>query len=548
MGGNDGLGSKGTSSSYGGSGGGFGDNQGFSGRYSDKDSKPSSSTPTFASLPPKKSTDKPVPKVKKSKKKKKKESKNAEEKIVSETETPAPEVDLFSFDTAAEPSTTKNEDEFDAFTNARVAPAPADDDFGDFTGISPAPAVSTDLFGNMNAQGQAQNTKSLDPFASNNANVVTQNMQQMSLNTMSSNTNPAMMSNNISSNVNTGMMPNTMLSNMNATTMSNTMPSNVNTAFMFNTMSSNMNTTTMPISNTATQNQPESDDFGDFSGAASSKPSTVSSDPLSKLVNLDGLTKTSKKEDPINTPIIFNAAAAQANVNQVQPQVSSSTAINEMAFHGIDGIQKPIDLSIKSPASTHRSSGQPIMAAPASTSMTTNNPMESQMGGNPMMNLPNQMMAGTSQTAQMMTMNPQTAQMMGGVNMMGRMAQTPNMMGGMAQTPNMMGGMPQTSNMMGGMPQTSNMMGGMGQAPNMMGGMSQAPNMMGGMGQTPNMMGGNMTSGQMSNNQFGMMAGQQTGNSGISGGLSSMNQNNFQPMAGSSMGNSAAMGGWQGSS
>merc|ERR1712176_1737564 len=86
--GNDGLGSKGTSSSYGGSGGGFGDNQGFSGRYSDKDSKPSSSTPTFASLPPKKSTDKPVPKVKKSKKKKKKESKNAEEKIVSETETP----------------------------------------------------------------------------------------------------------------------------------------------------------------------------------------------------------------------------------------------------------------------------------------------------------------------------------------------------------------------------------------------------------------------------------------------------------------------------
>jgi len=557
--GNDGLGSKGTSSSYGGSGGGFGDSQGFSGRYSDKDSKPSSSAPTFASLPPKKSTEKPASKVKKSKKKKKKESKNSEEKIVSETK--APEVDLFSFDATAETSTTKNEDEFDAFTNARVAPAPADDDFGDFTGTSTAPAVSTDLFGNVNSQVQTQKPESLDPFASNNTNVVTQNMQQMSLNTMSSNTNAAMMFNTSSTNTSTGMMPNTMLSNMNATPMSNSMPSNANTAFMSSTMPSNMNTITMPISNTATQHQPESDDFGDFSGPASSKPPNVSSDPLSKLVNLDGLTKTSKKDDPIHTPIIFNAAAAQANVNQGQPQVSSSTVINEMAFHGIDGIQKPIDLSIMSSA-THRSSGQPIMTAPASTSMTPNNPMGSQMGGNRMMNLPNRMMAGTPQTAQMMAMNPQTAQMMQTPNMMGGMAQTPNMMGGMAQTPNMMGGMGQTPNMMGGMGQTPNMMGGMGQTPNMMGGMGQTPNMMGGMGQTPNMMGGatqssnmtaghgmNMNSGQIPNNQFGMMSGQQMGNSGgMPGGLSSMNQNNFQPMAGSSIGNNGAMGGWQGSS
>merc|ERR1712222_310869 len=88
------------------------------------------------------------------------------------------------------------------------------------------------------------------------------------------------------------------------------------------------------------------DDFGDFEGAASPSKGVqssdpIASDPMSRLISLNGLTKKSdKKENQIDAPVIVNDAAAQFVQNQQTLQASgNANATNKanaaMSFKGI---------------------------------------------------------------------------------------------------------------------------------------------------------------------------------------------------------------------
>lgn len=210
----------------------------------------------------------------------------------------------------------------------------------------------------------------------------------------------------------------------------------------------------------------EDDDFGDFSGAGTKAHSTAA-DPMSKLIQLDSLTSNKKKEDKTREPIIYNDAAATSFATQSS---MGSSANAPASFAGIDGLNKTIDISVKSSPSNLQP-GQPIMAS-----------------------------TGTGLSA------TQTGGTMPGMGM----NQMPT---GMMATQNMMGGMQPNMVMM------NNQMGGM--APNMMGGMQ--PNMMmmnNQMGMMMNGMGGqsNGLDGTKSKNQMGsMMGGQLMGSSGAGG-------------------------------
>jgi len=423
-------------------------------------------------------------------------------------------VDLFSFDSPEPAATTapaSNDDEFDAFTSARAAPATSAFD------NAPAPAAANDdLFGSFSGAQTAVPTQApVDPFAATTTPTTTSNMHQTSFN------NQPMASQQM--NIMQGGMGNGM-----AAPVPNTMaPTNV----MSGTKTA------------ATISQPsnEPDDFGDFSGPTTSTQ-TESTDPISKLINLDSLSINKKKEDKANAPIIYNAAAQQSFMTQQQAPKSNTG--NEFAFSGLDGIQKPINLNIQS-AAGHRSAGQPVMSAMSSPSPG--------MGGN----MRGGMMGGIQGTG-MMGGGMQAGGMMGGMQGAGMMgtaqntnmmsgAQGGNMMGG-AQGGNMMGGM-QGSNMMGGM-QSGNMMGGM-QGGNIMGGM-QGGNMMGNMPQQSGMMGGSAMGGmQGANTMAGGMGGMQSGGmmgmpgSNMMGGMPNMqsggmgqpmNQTNMQSTAGNDAG------------
>jgi hypothetical protein len=88
------------------------------------------------------------------------------------------------------------------------------------------------------------------------------------------------------------------------------------------------------------------DDFGDFADAdpSSAKSLEKTSDPLSKLISLDGLTKNVKKEEKINEPVVVNDAAAKYLQDKMtNPQMGM--AKNPMGFQGIDGFSP--DLSSK---------------------------------------------------------------------------------------------------------------------------------------------------------------------------------------------------------
>ena len=220
-------------------------NRDYAGRYGEGglDSAPSTkagrSSPAVTAKKSSKSTSASGTKVKKVKKKEKK----------AEAPAAAPEVDLFGFDDAAPAPTAPANGQFDAFQNASVAPPPVaaptpagNDDFGDFQQIAPSSAVQFDAFGAAPAQQQ-----SFDAFGA--APV----QQQQPVNAM-------------------------------------------NNAFGNMTMSP----TPTATNNAAPPNN--NDDFGDFEDADPSSAASPqkSSDPLSKLISLDGLSKNVKKETTSN--------------------------------------------------------------------------------------------------------------------------------------------------------------------------------------------------------------------------------------------------------
>jgi hypothetical protein len=172
---------------------------------------------------------------------------------------------LFSFDDApaATPAQTSN-NTFDAF---QTAPAPipsATDDFGDFQEISPTAPVQFDAFGTSAAP-----VSQLGGFDAFGGSSNTMSMMQQ----------------------NQGMMGNQQMgANMTA----------MNDAFG----NMNMMSQQMPAATSAAPANND-DDFGDFADAdpSAAKSPAKSSDPLSSLISLDGLTKNVKKETKIDEPV-----------------------------------------------------------------------------------------------------------------------------------------------------------------------------------------------------------------------------------------------------
>lgn len=177
------------------------------------------------------------------------------------TSASAPEIDLFSFDTAPSEPVKTADNQFDAFQTA--TPAAANDDFGDFQQIAPSSAVEFDAFGS--APSPATQPTAFDAFGVSSSQPMN-SMQQ-----------PHLMG---------GYQQNQMGSNMNA----------VNNGF------GNMNLQSNQIAPAPAPNNDDGDDFGDFEDAepSSVKAPKTSSDPLSKLISLDGLTKNTKKEEKPN--------------------------------------------------------------------------------------------------------------------------------------------------------------------------------------------------------------------------------------------------------
>ncbi|KAL3816278.1 hypothetical protein ACHAXA_008086 [Cyclostephanos tholiformis] len=241
-----------------GSGGRGDSNRGYAGRYGEGDTAPS---PRISSPPAAvKKLPKPGPsggtKVKKAKKK--------ERAIAEEGAAAAPEVDLFSFDLPASAShapPAAGTDSFDAFQAAPVAAPPAaaaaaNDDFGDFRQIVPASfSTQFDAFGTtpsvmaqpaFDAFGPAQTTPTQPMTTMNNA-----------FGSMTMSSTPAV-----------------------------------------------VNAINGPPAAAA-----DNDDFGDFEDAdpVAFKSAQKSSDPLSALISLDGLSKNPKKEvKPDNSSLDFS--------------------------------------------------------------------------------------------------------------------------------------------------------------------------------------------------------------------------------------------------
>ena len=411
--------------------GGIGSSSGARGRYGEEDTAPSRSSrsPAVATKKSSKSSVSGGTKVKKVKKKKPIEPAPA-----------APEVDLFSFDTpASAPAPSAGVDtSFDAFQTA-PAPTPAlasppasvpvaNDDFGDFQQIAPTSAVEFDAFGSAPAAPAQQ---SFDAFGGAPA-------QMQPVNAM-----------------------NNAFGNMTMQSQPQQMP----------TM-----TTPAPIAG--------NDDFGDFEDAdpVSVKSPEKSSDPLSKLISLDGLSKNPKKEEKKESkPIDFS-----------QP-LGGSSGMSSMG--GEQGGFQP----------------QPVLGT-------------GQQGdiGEVFGSMLNQQQQQQQQQQQMMKQQQMMQQQQGMANMgMGMNGQQLNQMGGMG---GMMGGQQPQQGMMnnGGMMSGNMGMGGQMQGNmGMMGGQQMQPqmnnNMMGGqmnmMGNgNMNMMGNNMQ-GQMPmmGNMMGNMMGGQSG-------------------------------------
>jgi len=478
----------------GGGGGGGGYGQGgidsgrsqtdrYAGRYdNDRDTRSGSSSnaPTFASIPP--ASDSKL-------KKKKKKKKQAEEAA---PQPAAPAADLLDFGGGAPapaPAAASGGDDFDTLrsgmANATIsddpfAAAPASqstdnfgsfdqaptaaaggDDFGDFGGAAaatPAPA-STDQFGSFGGAAPAPTPQGqFDAFGA---------PQQQ---------------------------PNMMMGN--GGMMMQQPPVMGNTTMMGGAM-------TAPAPAPPASAAEADDDFGDFSSAGKSGSSSgggggaaTSSDPLSGLISLDGLSKNSKQDKKaakLNQPIVANSAAASY---QQEKSMINTNMQQGMQNHNTSALDN-LNVGMQQ---------QPMVAGSGGGMMMNGN----QMGGG---------MMGNNMQGGAMGMQP-----------MGNMQGGP--MGGMG------------NNMQGGMGGGMNMMmngGGMG---GMQGGMNSG--MQGGMG--GGMPGGMMMNGnQMSMQPMGAMPGGQMGNMQQPGMMMNGNQMNMQqPMMNGQMGMQGGMQGGMG--
>jgi len=422
--------------------------RGYAGRYGEGGVDSGSSRRTSDTAPTKKSSKSGSSKVKKSKKKEKKATPAAPAPA-------APEVDLFGFDDVPTNAPAQADNSFDAFQSAGApapvaAPPAANDDFGDFQQIAPSSAVQFDAFGSAPAPQQA----SFDAFGAAPSQP------------------PAAVSNNM-----------------------NTM----NDAFgNMNFQSAPAPAATMPAPATSE----DDDDFGDFAGAEpSAKSNVTSSDPLSKLISLDGLSKNTKKE--VKKEPSFNTAAPSQygfqQQNNSQPVLGTGQTgdIGEVFGQLMTNNQQ---------AQAQQRMAQQRMAQQMNQQKQSNTGMN-MMGGN------NNMMGGMQGNQMgMQQMNPQMGgQMMGGMQGqgmggMGMQGNTNNMQGmGMQGNTNNMQGMGMqgnTNNMQGmGMQGNTNNMQGMGMQGNM--------NNMQGMGGMNNNMNMNQMGGQQMGGMNGMMGGQQ---------------------------------------
>jgi len=508
-----------------GGGGGYGDsgigssnqttNQNFAGRYGeggvDSGSKSAiSKAPSATQSTGKKSSKSTkTPKTTSSTKTKKIKKKEKAQPAPA----PAPEIDLFSFDSAPVPSVPVNSggDEFDAFQTASSNTA-ADDDFGDFQQTAPSSNVQFDAFGSAptaspQKPAMPQQQAQFNAFGGNSM----QPMQQQQ---------PMMGNQQMQGGGTSGM--NDMFGNMG---MQNQKMQQMQGAAPTPAMANN---------GAAADN---GDDFGDFEDADPFANSTVkSSDPLSKLISLDGLMKNEKKENKLNQPVVVNEAAFQY-VQQMQQQGPGANNIGaQMSFQGIDGLGNNRDLIAKGTQGNNLQQGQPIMGSGIQGKVGVDNiaMMAPQMGGNQGMG----MMQGGGMMGNAGGMNQQGGNgMMGGNQGMGRM-QGGGMMGGA-------GGMNQQgNNTMMGNNQGQGMMQGGG---NMMGGAGMMNQQQGGMMQG----GGNMSGNGMMNQQGGMMQGGNMGNMGgmgqqQSGGQMGNTGGMGQQQSGGQMGNMGMMGGQMG--
>jgi hypothetical protein len=241
------------------------------------------------------------------------------------------------------------------------------------------------------------------------------------------------------------------------------------------------------------------DDFGDFEDATPQKQMVQSSDPFSRLTQLDSLTKNpKKKEDKMNEPIVATPAAAVFVSQQPQIQQLNKSANIAASFQGIDGLNKPTNLGVNAPVS-HRQSGKPIMGAEGKDTSDLISSLSPQI-------MTQQGPQQQPQNAAMMNQMALQRQMMLQQQMM--MQQQNGMMNPQMQQQNgMMNPQMQQNNMMN--PQVSMMYSQqMGMNPNMhmQGGMQGMGSMQG------NMMGGNMMGGQPMGGQMnGQTGGQPMG-------------------------------------
>eukprot|EP00540_Astrosyne_radiata_P017197 CAMPEP_0116849342 /NCGR_PEP_ID=MMETSP0418-20121206/15518_1 /TAXON_ID=1158023 /ORGANISM="Astrosyne radiata, Strain 13vi08-1A" /LENGTH=675 /DNA_ID=CAMNT_0004481051 /DNA_START=6 /DNA_END=2034 /DNA_ORIENTATION=+ len=483
------AGGGGGGSGGGGSGGnGYGgDSGGFSGRYSDdQETRASSSAaaPTFATLPEE------APKKKSTKTKKSKKKKKDAESVLPPAPAAAPAAkepanDLLSWDAAPAPAPTPaaGEDNFAAFQSATPAAA------------APAAAASAqfDAFGNNQPQQQAAQFDAFGTGIGAGGGMPTMNTAET---------------------MNIGAM-NNMFGNMG---ISQGQPS-MNQGGMAGGVTSNVMSGGMGNGSTAAAPAPaadDGDDFGDFEDAAPKKAATsTSSDPMSRLISLDGLEKNKKKEDKLSQPILATPAAAQYMETQKYMQ-SQGIPVNagpnpEMSFKGIDGLGG--------------------MGASAPTGMATPLPTGTQQQGQAAMasNVMGPPTAGGADAIAMMSPEALMAQP--------KPQQTPktNMVGGQAaMTPQQM---QQMQMMMSQQMQMMNQgMGGMNATPAGMGNMGMMNPQTQAMGQQTGggMMNPNMQFMQMGGmgmvQQGGMMGGQSGAMGGQGGGAG--NQMGGQPMAG----------------
>jgi len=390
---------------------------------------------------------------------------------------PAPEIDFFAMD---DPTPAAN-DGFDAFQAAPAAAAPPVDSFDAFQS---APASAQQASSGFDAFQSAptptpvvQQQNQFDAFGA----TPTPNNSQRSFDAFGNGRNATSGNSNSMNNAFGNM---SMGGNNNMMGMQQQMVMGGQANVMGGSRSNVMGAVNN-MSSIKQQSPPQNDDdFGDFDDGVAGKRNK-SSDPLSNLISLDGLTKNDKKVDKTHEPIAFNDAAKayiQSGAQHAKP-VGMSKAAADFAFSGVDGLHNQSSFHNVNTMGSNLQQGQSAMGSG---------------GGNPMMN----------------NMGSQMGQMQHG--MMGGGMQQYNM--GMTNS-----GMGMGTNMNNG----QGMQQGMGNNVNV----NNMSNMMGSQGQQ---MGGTMGGQQMGGMNNNM------NNNGM-GGFG----NNTMPMGGQPMGGQPMGGGWQ---